>query len=68
MANPKSHGYAAPFAIRAVGRGFALSIRQFFDARSARRLHRRAERELNALPPELQRDVGWTGRRSYDGN
>ncbi|MCD2181935.1 hypothetical protein [Rhizobium sp. GN54] len=67
MTDRKSHTDAAPFAIRAVGRGFALHIRQFLDARAARRLRRRAEREMEMLPPELQRDVGWPGRRSHDG-
>lgn len=57
---------AAPFTIRAVGRGFALTVRQLLDAHTARRLRKRAEYELDNLPPELQRDVGWTGRFSHD--
>lgn len=68
MIAKKQHAKAAPFAIRAVGEGFVLSIRQFFDAQNARRLRRQAVRELERLPPELQRDVGWTGERSHDRN
>lgn len=68
MRDQKSHADAAPFAIRAAGKGFALQIRQFFDDRAARRLRRQAERELDMLPPELQRDVGWRGRRTHDGS
>ncbi|NVP57161.1 hypothetical protein [Mycoplana rhizolycopersici] len=66
MKTDKSHANAVPFAIRVIGKGFALSIRQFLDAQTARRQRRRAQRELEALPPELQRDVGWEGRFLHD--
>ncbi|HVK89826.1 MAG TPA: hypothetical protein VM468_00185 [Mycoplana sp.] len=66
MTAGKIHRKPAPFAIRAVGQGFALTIRQFLETRAARRRSRRTEFELDNLPPELQRDVGWTGRLSHD--
>lgn len=66
MGTEKPHSNAVPFTIRVAGKGFALSIRQFLDAQAARRLRRRAQRELEALPPELQRDVGWEGRFLHD--
>ncbi len=66
MGTDRPHSNAVPFTIRVVGKGFALSIRQFLDAQAARRLRRRAQRELEALPPELQRDVGWEGRFLHD--
>lgn len=68
MTAGKSHQNAVPFALRAVGNGFALTIRQYLDARAVRRRQRQTEYELANLPPELQRDVGWPERYSHDRN
>ena len=68
MTAGNSHHSAAPFALRAIGNGFALTIRQYFDARAVRRRQRQTEYELANLPPELQRDVGWPERQSHDRN
>ncbi|MFD1326393.1 hypothetical protein [Mycoplana ramosa] len=69
MTAGKSHANAAPFALRAVGKGFSLTIRQYLDARAARRRQRQSEYEIANLPPELQRDIGWPeARYSHDKN
>lgn len=66
MTAGKTHRQPTPFAIRAAGRNFVLTIRQFLETQAARRRSRRTEYELDNLPLELQRDVGWHGRLSHD--
>lgn len=69
MTAGKSHANVVPFALRAVGKGFALTIRQYLDARATRRRRRQGENEIANLSPELKRDIGWSeGRYLHDRN
>ncbi|QRM55811.1 hypothetical protein [Sinorhizobium sp. BG8] len=60
----------APVAVRVSGEGFAFTVLKFvteaYHRERARRANRRAEIELDALPPELKKDIGWSGQRLHD--
>lgn len=66
MTEHKPHSDAATIAVRAHGKGLAVSIRKFvgdaFQRRQQRLLHQQAADELKNLPLEVQRDLGWPER------
>ena len=69
MTAGKSHANVFPFTLRAAGKGFALTIRQYLDSRAVRRRQRQGEYEIANLSPELQRDIGWPEvRHLHDRN
>lgn len=39
-------------------------IARFGQALRKARRHRQTLREINALPPEIQKDIGWPARRA----
>lgn len=42
-------------------------IARYGEALRNARLHRQTIREMNALPPEIQKDIGWPARRAAQG-
>jgi hypothetical protein len=40
---------------------FVNDLKKFAIARLKERRHRQAVMYLNSLPPELKKDIGWTG-------
>jgi hypothetical protein len=42
-------------------------IARFGEALKKARRYRQTIREMNALPPEIQKDIGWPARRAAQG-
>ncbi len=70
MLDRKIHENGEIFAVKLSAKGFAFSVRRFFGDALKRRQHRiahqQAIRELNKLPPELKRDIGWPQLWNHD--
>ncbi len=41
--------------------GMFTAVRNYVATRRAAYAIRRTERQVNALPPEIQKDIGWRG-------
>ena len=63
---PALHGEAVATALRNTAMSIFDEIGRFGALKTARR-NSKAIREMNDLPPEIQKDIGWPARRHSQG-